>query len=173
MKEIAIVLVSIMLTACVTNGGRPQGRVAMVDSSERAHLQANLNMTDLMSAAERLTDKMISSYQVLEWGDKRPRLIVGKIRNRSDIDNIPEEELYERIQSIIVDSGVARVVGQSATKFDYILTGVIGSTTQHGDNGEEQRQFRITLKITSIDGELLGSWQDTSKSFMKDKRPLF
>ena len=169
-----IVASSVILSGCVTTGGgTPQGRVSMVDSSERAHLQANLNMTDLMSSAERLTDKMLSSDAIATWGDKRPRLIVGRIRNRSDVDNIPEEELYERILSIIVESGVARIVDTGATDFDYIMEGKIGSTTQRGSDGEEQRQFRITLKMFSIDGELLGSWQDTSKSFMKAKRPLF
>jgi len=168
-----VVAISVLTSGCVTTGGTPQGRVSMTDSSERAHLESKLNMTDLMSSAERLTDKMLSSDAITSWGDKRPRLIVGKIRNRSDIDNIPEEELYERVQSIIIESGVARVVDTSATNFDYILTGVIGSTTQRGEDGQEQRQFRITLKMSSIDGELLGSWQDTSKSFMKAKRPLF
>jgi penicillin-binding protein activator len=160
-------------TGCVTTGNSPQGRVAMVDTGERNRLEAKLTMTDLMSTAERLTDKMLASDQVQSWGDTRPRLILGKIRNRSDVDNIPEEEIYDRIQAIILASGVARIVDKNAVNFDYILSGNLGSTTQKGEGGEELRLFRITLKLSNKEGEVLGSWQDNSKGFAKAKKPLF
>lgn len=162
------------LAGCATTQPVPQGRVAMVDTGERAHLQAKLNMTDLMALAEKLTNDMLMSDEVARWSEqgKKPRIVVGRIRNRTDLDNIPEEALYDRVVQTIVNSGVARVVDKSSTRFDYVLSGDIQSTTEYGQDGSKLRQFRVTLKMSNIDGELVGSWQGRM-SLAKGAKPLF
>ena len=166
-------LLMLLVSGCVTTGGVPQGNVAMVDTSERAHLDNRLNMTDLMSAAEKLTTEMMLSPQIEEWGNSRPKLIVGRIHNRSEDDLIPEEELYHSVKSIIVNSGVARIVSEDATDFDYIMKGTLNDTVETNLKGAELKLYRITLELYSIDGEMIGSWHDTTKGFLKAGKPVF
>jgi predicted small secreted protein len=169
LPTLAVVVLATLLSACTTTGG--QGRVKMTDTSERGHLDAKLNMTDFMAAADKLTDKMLSDDLMDSWYDKKPRLIVGKISNRTELDTNFPEEVYDRIVDIILASGAARIVGQSANEFDYILTGKINSTIA-SDGDMEQRQYRITLRVHTNDDELVGSWHEPIY-LLKAKRPLF
>lgn len=164
--------VALGLAGCGPVKGPAQGRVAMVDTSERAHLDSTLNMTDLMSLAEKLTEDMLVSDAVMEWGEHRPKLVVGQLQNETDDDDIPEEMIYDRIKGIILESGVARIVPQSADSFEYILHGKLSSTQEYGDDGANMRQFRVTLNLSNIEGEQLGQWQGRI-SLAKAKRSLF
>ena len=153
--------------------GVPQGQVAMVDPGERLRLTDGLTMTDLMSAAEDLTNKMLGSYEIESWGDKRPRLIVGRFKNRTQEDLIPEEELDHKIRSIIVNSGVARIMGENSTQFDYVLTGRLSATKpQVSEGGQKFKPYRMTLDIYKVDGELYGSWTHQIQ-LLTGKKPIF
>ncbi|ACL02529.1 hypothetical protein Dalk_0824 [Desulfatibacillum aliphaticivorans] len=156
---------------CVTTG-QPQGRVAMLDVSERPHLDTQLNMTDLMALAEKLTNEMLMSDVVAGWGSKRPRLVISPLKNNSVMDNIPEEQVYDRIKGILLEAGVARIVHQSSNNYDYVLYGVLDSTQEYGGDGSEIRDFNVTLNLSTIDGEDLGRWNGRIK-LAKGKRPLF
>ncbi|MBI9076411.1 MAG: hypothetical protein JEZ02_13470 [Desulfatibacillum sp.] len=161
-----------VLPGCAAYTGSPQGNVAMMDTSERTHLDTQLNMTDLMALAEKLTNDMLMSSAVSEWGNKQPRLVVVPLKNNSCIDNIPEEQIYDRIKGILREAGVARIFDQSTNKFDYILYGVLDSTQEYGGDGSEIRDFIVTLNLATIDGEDLGRWNGRIK-LGKSKRPLF
>ncbi len=160
------------LSACVTTGGAPQGQVAMLDTSERSHLDNTLNMTDLMALAEKLTEKMLVSNAVAEWGEKRPRLIVADLINETDDDNIPEEMIYDRIKGIILESGVARIMNKNS-KADYILRGVLSSTQAGNNQGDHVREFRVTLTLSSFEGEDFGNWDGRINLAKSGGRPLF
>lgn len=168
----SLVALTLATSGCVTTGGSAQGRVAMVDTSERAHLDNTLNMTDLMSLADKLTNDMLMSDAVVEWGDHRPKLVFSQLINETDDDNIPEEMIYDRIRGLVLESGVARIVSQESSNFKYILHGVLSSTQEHNDDGSSMRQFRVTLNLSDIEGEQLGQWQGRI-NLAKAKRPLF
>lgn len=170
--SIVTVLITILISGCVTTSGNSQGRVAMIDTSERAHLDNTLNMTDLMSLADKLTNDMLMSDTVLEWGNERPKLVIGHLINETDDDNIPEEMIYDRIRGLILQSGVARIVSENSNNFKYILHGVLNSTQEYSDDGSSMRQFRVTLNLSDIEGEQHGQWQGRI-SLGKAKRSLF
>ncbi|MFT4928070.1 MAG: hypothetical protein ACI8WB_004185 [Phenylobacterium sp.] len=156
-KCFAVLVAVTLLSACTSTG---QSRVRMVDSSERNHLDIKLNMTDFMAAADKLTNKMLNDGLVETWYENKPKLILGKIGNRTDVDiNLLEEEIYDRIVDVILQSGAARIVGASSDAFDYILTGKVSSTTAE-DAQKVQRQYRITLRVHTKDDELIGSWHE-------------
>ena len=144
-------------------GGQTQGRqgeVAMVDPSERAHLTAGLTTADYMAFAEKVTNSMLGSKFVQTWGDKRPRLILGKVFNNTDNENIRVKDIYDRIQETLFNSGLVRVVDPSATDFDYIVKSELSSTRQYGRTGKELVFFTLQLKMFKLDGELVGQWSD-------------
>lgn len=169
LSTLAVCLVT--MSACVS--GLPQGQVAMMDINERDHFDNTLNMTDLMALAEKLTDKMLMSDALAEWGDKRPRLVVARIKNSTDDDEIPEEQIYDRIKEIILESGSARIVSKSSNKIDYILHGELNSTVAKNAANDEKRHFRVTLVISDLDGEELGHWSDEIKLGKSGSRPWF
>jgi len=160
------------ISACANFRGKAQGRVAMVDSTERMHLNAKLNMTDLMATAEKLTNDMLMSDVVSEWNNERPRLYVKAIKNNTDIDNIPEEQIYDRIKGLILESGVAKIFQKESNNIEYILSGVLDSTTERSNDGSLVRGFIITLNLASVEGEELGRWKHQI-TLAKAKRPLF
>jgi len=142
----------------VNRGG--QGRVAMVDPGARDHLQAELTMSDYVALAEQVTNEMLSSRFVQSWGKKRPKLIVGKLRNNTDNESIRMQDVHDRIQETIFNSGLARVVDKTATSFDYIIKSELTSTRQYGAGGKELVHFTLQLKMYALDGELKGQWSD-------------
>lgn len=167
----AILCLALGLSGCATSG-HPQGQVAMMDVSERSHLDGTLNMTDLLALAEKLTNDLLMSDVVVEWGNKRPRLVIGQFVNRSDDDNIPEEEIYDRVKGLILDTGIASIVSPTSNKIDYILHGHLSSTQQYGSGGSSTRHYRVTLDLSTIDGEILASKQGQIK-LGKSSRPLW
>lgn len=150
------------LSACQTSGGTfgQQSRVAIVDPANRAHLQTELTMGDYMAFAEKVTNKMMSSKLVQKWGTKRPRLIVGRLANNTDNENIRMRDLHDRIQETVFNSGLVRIVDKTATSFDYVVRTELTSTRQYGSKGEELVYFTMQLKMFKLDGELVGQWSD-------------
>lgn len=149
-----------------------QGDVAVVDPKSRAHLQAELHGGDYVALAENVTNKMLSSRAVTSWGNKRPRLIVGILVNNTDNENIRMTDLHDRIQEVILNSGVARVVDKSATSFDYVIKSELTSTRQYGKNNQELVFYTLQLKMFKLNGELIGQWSD-DVSLAKAKQRLF
>ena len=137
-----------------------QGGVAVIDSSERAHLTAGLTTADYMAFAEKVTNSMLTSKFVQGWADKRPRLILGVVVNNTDNENIRVKDIYDRIQETLFNSGLARVVDPTATDFEYIVKPELSSTRQYGTGGKELVFFTLQLKMFKLDGELVGQWSD-------------
>ena len=176
MKKRVLMVISVFLiisvfSACVTYTGG-QSRVTMGDTTERNHLDTRLNMTDLLALARKLTNDMLMSKPVAAWGDKRPILTVAPIKNNTCFDNIPEEQIYDEVKSILVNSGVARIVSKESNNFDYILYGVLDSTQEYGERGAEVYDFIVRLNLQTKTGEDLGRWKDRIK-LEKAKQPIF
>lgn len=169
---LGFVFCATLLTACqaanelgstIGFGGQTQGSqsaVAVIDSSERAHLTAGLTTADYAAFAEKVTNSMLTSKFVQGWSDKRPRLILGVVVNNTDNENIRVKDIYDRIQETLFNSGLTRVVDPTATDFEYIVKPELSSTRQYGSDGKELAFFTLQLKMFKLDGELVGQWSD-------------
>lgn len=173
MKPAALIplLLAPYLLSCQSTFGS-QGRVAIGDPASRAHLQADPTMTDYMAFAEQVTNKMLASPAVQAWGSTKPKIIVGRLQNNTDNESIRIKDIHDRIQEVLFNSGLVRVVDSSATKFDYIIKSELSSTRQYGDRGEELAHFTLQLKMFKLDGELVGQWSD-DLPLAKASRSLF
>lgn len=160
-KVIAMGMLSAVLAGCnsMPNVGGQSG-VSTLDPGTRAHLDAELTMADYTAFAENVTNKMLSSKLVGGWGNKRPRLIVAKLKNNTDNENIRMQDIHDRITETILNSGVARLVDTSATRFEYVIRNELSSTRQYGKNGEELAFFKLEFKMFKLDGEMVGQWSD-------------
>lgn len=162
------------LAGCQTNpattGG--QANVSVVDSASRGHLQAQLTMSDYTELAEMVTNKMLSSRMVSKWGSKKPRLVVAKLRNNTDNENIRMQDIYDRITETLLNAEAVRLLDRSATSFDYVVRSELSSNRQYGTDGQELVGYKLELKLFTIDGELKGQWSGTL-TLAKGKRTFF
>lgn len=162
------------LAGCQSNplktGG--QANVGVVDSGSRAHLQAELTMADYTDLAEKVTNKMLASKLVQGWGKRRPRLILAKLRNNTDNENIRMSDIYDRITETLLNSNVVRLVDQSAVSFDYVVRSELSSNRQYGADGQQLVGYKLELKMFTIDGEMKGQWSGTL-TLAKGKKSFF
>lgn len=153
----------VLLAGCQTNlpqfGG--QSNVSVVDPGSRGHLQAELTMADYTELAEKVTNKMLTSSLVQGWGSRKPRLILAKLRNNTDNENIRMADIYDRITETLLNSNTVRLVDQSATSFDYVVRSELSSNRQYGAAGEELVGYKLELKLFTISGEMKGQWSGT------------
>jgi PBP1b-binding outer membrane lipoprotein LpoB len=160
LKISTLLAVAAVLSACQTNplitGG--QSNVSIVGSGERGHLSAELTMADYTKLAETVTNKMLSSSLVQTWGNKRPRLILAKLRNNTDNESIRMQDIYDRITETLLNSGLLRLVDTSATSFDYVVRSELSSNRQFGSNGQQLVGYKLELKMMTLDGEMKGQW---------------
>ncbi len=175
-KKPALVFAAVttLLAGCQSNpiAFGPQSKVAVVDSASRAHLQTSLTMADYTELAEMVTKKMLSSRFVKSWGKRKPRLILAKLRNNTDDENIRMADIFDRITETLLNSGRVRLVDPSATRFDYVVRSELSSTRQYGADGQELVEYKLELKMFTIDGEMKGQWSGTL-SLAKGKKSFF
>jgi len=161
MKKILLIGISaLLMTGCAKTQLGGQSRVSILDDSSRAHLQAELTMADYTAFAEKVTNKMMVSRVVQGWGKKRPKLVVGQMKNNTDNESIRVQDIYDRITETILSSGLVRLLDKSATSFDYVVNTEISSTRQYGEGGEELAYFKLEFKMFTVDGEMVGQWSD-------------
>lgn len=157
----SVSLMAVMLAGCNTMPGiGGQTGVSSLDANTRAHLDTELTMADYSAFAENVTNKMLSSSLVKKWGTKRPRLIVSRLQNNTDNENIRMQDIHDRITETILNSGVARLVDTSATRFNYVVRTELSSTRQYGTDGAELAFFKLEFKMFKVDGEMVGQWSD-------------
>ena len=148
-----------MLAGCQSNpSSSSSSNVRQVNSNTSAHLQAELTMADYTQLASKVTDKMLASRMVQKWGKRKPRLIVAKLRNNTDNENLRMADIYDRISEDLLNSGTVRLVHESATSFDYVVRSELTSNRQYGKNNEELVGYALQFKMFNIDGEMLGQW---------------
>lgn len=154
--------VAILISGCQTNmpqfGG--QSGVSIVDPGSRGHLQAELTMADYTELAEKVTSKMLDSRLVQGWRSK-PRLILAKLRNNTDNENIRMSDIYDRITEVLLNSNTVRLVDTSATSFDYVVRSELSSNRQYGSGGQQLVGYKLELKLFTISGEMKGQWSGT------------
>ena len=152
-----------------------QAEVEILDKNSREHIATELTMADYTAFAEVVTDKMLASRLVIGWGDHRPKLVLAALRNNTDDESIRMTDVYDRITEVILNSGVARLMDQSAIEFDYVVKSEMSSTRQYSDK-QELVFFKLEFKMFTLEGELVGQWSDVlplAKGKKKKRRGLF
>jgi hypothetical protein len=171
MKKLKMIVLTLLVTAMSTS---VIAEIDLVDPKNRQHLQTELHMGDYIALSETVTNKMLSSRLVQGFGDKRPKLIVGVLRNNTDNESIRMADLHDRISETILGSGIVRLVDTSATEFDYVIRSELTSTRQYGEKNQELVFFTLQLKMFTLMGELVGQWSDdVAMAKGKKKRRLF
>ena len=158
-----------VLTGCATTEGQyytpvPQvsghtRTISVVDSSERIKLDTKVTLADIIGFAENLTNKMLAS-PVIAKAQKKPRIIVGKLRQNTHDENLRISDIQDRIQEVLFSSGTVRVMDQNATSFDYIMQAEITDIVTRSSDGQKLVDYTMKIKLFDINGELKGQWSD-------------
>ena len=138
------VLSAALLSGCATTGstggmGMPvltghMRSVSIVDSSERIKLDTKVSLSDIIAFAENLTNKMLST-PVISKAKKPPRIVVGNLRQNTHDENLRVQDIQDRIQEVLLNSGAVRVLDSSATSFDYIMQSEITDIVTRAPDG--------------------------------------
>ena len=159
-NKVVLASMIIVLAGCETGSiVGSQGAVKIGDPAQRTHLTTELTMIDYLQFSENTTNKMLSSSLVQSWS-KKPKLIVGKLRNNTDNEAIRMGDVHDRIIETLFNSGLVRVVDKSATSFDYVIKSDLSTTRQNDGRGRELVYYTLILKMFTITGELVGQWSD-------------
>ena len=154
-----IVGVAVLVVGCQTNIAQVGGQlgVSVIDPGSREHLQTELTIADYTELAEEVTSKMLDSRLVRAWREK-PRLILAKLRNNTDNENIRMADIYDRVTEALLNSNTVRLVDQSATSFEFVVRSELSSNRQYGIGGQELIGYKLELKLFTISGEMVGQW---------------
>ena len=139
------VLSAALLSGCATTGstggmGMPvmtghMRSISIVDSSERIKLDTRVTLSDIIAFAENLTNKMLST-PVISKAKKPPRIVVGNLRQNTHDENLRVQDIQDRIQEVLLNSGAVRVLDSSATNFDYIMQSEITDIVTRAPDGQ-------------------------------------
>ncbi len=133
--------------------------VSIQDSSARRHLDTKVALNDIIAFSENLTNKMLAS-PVIKNAKRPPRIVVGKFRNTTHDENIRIQDIHDRIQEVLLNSGMVRVLDQSANNFDYIMQTEITDTVQRSSDGQKMVDYTMKIKLFNTSGEVIGQWSD-------------
>ena len=155
-----------LLSGCATTGstggmGMPvltghMRSVSIVDSSERIKLDTKVSLSDIIAFAENLTNKMLST-PVISKAKKPPRIVVGNLRQNTHDENLRVQDIQDRIQEVLLNSGAVRVLDSSATEITDIVT--------RAPDGQKLVDYTMKIKLFTLDGELVGQWSDDLSLF--------
>lgn len=173
LKIVAVAIFTIFASGCATNSSTtsgsflPMGRmqtVSIQDSSARIHLDTKVALNDIIAFSENLTNKMLTS-PVFKNAKRPPKIVVGKLRNTTHDENIRIQDIHDRIQETLFNSGLVRVLDSSATNFNYIMQTEITDTVQRAPDGQKMVDYTMKIKLFNINGELVGQWSDDLSLF--------
>ena len=138
--------------------------VSIVDSSERIKLDTKVTLSDIIAFAENLTNKMLQSTAFTNK-KRKPRLVVGQLRQNTHDENLRIQDIHDRIQEVLFNSGAVRVMDRSATNFDYIMKTEITDIVTRAPDGQKLVDYTMKIKLFNLDGELVGQWSDDLSLF--------
>ena len=150
-------------TPVATPSGHMQ-TVSIVDSSERIKLDTKVSLSDIIAFAENLTNKMLRS-PVIAKAKKKPRIVVGTLKQNTHDENLRMQDIHDRIQEVLFNSGAVRVLDRSATNFDYIMKSEITDIVTRAPDGQKLVDYTLKIKLFTLDGELVGQWSDDLSHF--------
>ena len=173
----AVAVTSLFLTGCATTGSSTSSggfsapavfghsrTVSIVDSSDRIKLDTKVTLSDIIAFAENLTNKMLAS-PVIANAKKPPRIVVGVLRQNTHDENLRVQDIQDRIQEVLLNSGAVRVLDSSANNFDYIMRSEITDIVSRASDGQKLVDYTMKIKLFNLDGELMGQWSDDLSLF--------
>lgn len=150
-------------TPVATPSGHMQ-TISIVDSSERIKLDTKVSLSDIIAFAENLTNKMLSS-PVIAKAKKKPRVVLGSLRQNTHDENLRMQDIHDRIQEVLFNSGAVRVMDKNATNFDYIMKSEITDIVTRAPDGQKLVDYTMKIKLFNLEGELVGQWSDDLSLF--------
>ena len=168
-QKTSLFLIAASLTAiagCQTTGTTAAvpmktGVSSVGDASDRSRLQNDVVLGDFIAIAETVTNRMLGSNAVAEWGDSRPIIIVGDVINNTSDESIRVSGIQNRVQEVVIASRLARVVQNPvATNFDYITTSELSSSTQYNGFGQAISTYVFTMKLLDKEGFIVDQWTE-------------
>ncbi len=145
-------------TPVATPSGHMQS-ISIVDSSERIKLSTKVSLSDIIAFAENLTNKMLQS-RVIAKAKKKPRIVVGSLKQNTHDENLRVQDIHDRIQEVLFNSGAVRVMDRSATNFDYVMKSEITDIVTRAPDGQKLVDYTMKIKLYNLEGELVGQWSD-------------
>lgn len=156
---IALLLGGAMAPACAY-----QDKTQYVDSSTRLNPGMKVTLADIIAFAENMTNKMLRS-PVFTEAKSKPRVVLGNVANNTHDENLRIMDIYDRIQEVLFNSGVVRVLDSNATSFDYIINPEIISITSRDSDGNKRIDYSMKIRMYDVKGELMGHWSDDLSMF--------
>jgi len=117
---------------------------------------------NLTMLAESVVKKLEES-RFLQYKKSIPRLILGRLRNHTESENISMQFLYDVMSEKILNTGLVRIVDKSSKKGDFdIMSNVTLYSSRELDKVTEKNviTYTLVLKIYSPEGEQLGQWSE-------------
>lgn len=164
---IMLILPLFFASGCNSTSGNQQNQeatghlstISMVDSSERRHLNTRVALSDIISFSENLTNKMLQS-KVFVTAKKKPRIIVGKIKQNTHDDNLRMSDVHDRIEEYLFNTDKVIVRDSGSTEFDYIMEMELSDIVQRASDGQKQVDYMMKIKLYNQNGDLMGTWSD-------------
>ena len=150
-------------TPIATTTGHMQS-ISIVDSSERIKLDTKVSLSDIIAFAENLTNKMLSS-PVIAKAKQKPRIVVGSLKQNTHDENLRVQDIHDRIQEVLFNSGAVRVMDRYATNFDYVMQSEITDIVTRATDGQKLVDYTMKIKLFNLSGELVGQWSDDLSLF--------
>ena len=91
--------------------------------------------------------------------------MVGQLRQNTHDENLRIQDIHDRIQEVLFNSGAVRVMDRSATNFDYIMKTEITDIVTRAPDGQKLVDYTMKIKLFNLDGELVGQWSDDLSLF--------
>ena len=169
-KYFGILSTAVCLTLALLLGGAVapvcayQDKTQYIDNTTRLNPGMKVTLADIIAFAENMTNKMLRSPVFAEAKNK-PRVILGNVANNTHDENLRIMDIYDRIQEVLFNSGVVRVLDPSATSFDYIINPEIISITSRDADNNKRIDYSMKIRMYDVKGELVGHWSDDLSMF--------
>ena len=133
----------------------------LLREAERMHVPTLIQEQNSFAG---LTNKMLAS-PVIANAKRPPRIVVGTLRQNTHDENLRVQDIQDRIQEVLLNSGAVRVLDSSATSFDYIMQSEITDIVTRAPDGQKLVDYTMKIKLFTLDGELVGQWSDDLSLF--------
>lgn len=141
-----------------------QDKTQYIDNTTRLNPGMKVTLADIIAFAENLTNKMLLS-PVFANAKNKPRVVLGNVQNNTHDENLRIMDIYDRVQEVLFNSGVVRIMDSSSTSFDYIINPEIISIVSRDADGNKRMDYSMKIRMYDVKGELMGQWSDDLSMF--------
>lgn len=112
--------------------------------------------------ADEVTQKLLDSpaYQAKTTSGRKPRIVIGDIRNNTDDEGVRVEDIFAEIRNVLVSSGTARIFAPDELNADLIIAPDLTSA-RVVTGGRPQRCTTLQLTLTTVTGEYFAAHSAT------------